>query len=269
MELVMFTKHLKRTGGLDLEAAADRMADWGFDGADLTVRPGGYVDPADVEAALPAAVDTLSERGLSVPMATTSVTGADEDHAEAVFRAAADCGIDRLKLGYWRYDGFGTLREGLAAMRADLDGLEELGAEHGVTPCVHVHSGDFLSANAAVLWSLLEDRDPDRLGAYLDPGHMAVEGGLSGWEQGLDLLADRARLLAVKDFAWRRAEGDREWGVETVPLEEGLVPWERAFDHLRESGYDGPVSLHSEYDWPFDDLAAQTGRDLEYVRELL
>jgi sugar phosphate isomerase/epimerase len=268
-DVVMFTKHLKRTGGLDLSTAADRLSEWGFDGADLTVRPDGYVDPTevDVETALPDAVETLEDRGLSVPMATTGVTGAGEAAAEPTFRAAAACGIDRLKLGYWRYDGFGTLREGLAAMADDLDGLAALGEDHGVTPCVHIHSGPYLSAEAGVLWTLLREHDPDRMGAYLDPGHMAVEGALGGWEQGMDLLGDHARLLAVKDFAWERADG--EWKRTAAELTDGLVPWERAFENLRTLDYDGPVSIHGEYDAPFEELVARTRRDLATVRDLL
>lgn len=268
VDVVMFTKHLKRTGGLALPTAADRLVEWGFDGADLTVRPGGYVDPTevDVETALPEAVETLEGRGLSVPMATTGVTGADEPAAEPTFRAAAACGIDRLKLGYWRYDGFGTMRDGLAAMADDLEGLAALGADHGVTPCVHIHSGSFLSAEAGVLWTLLREHDPDRLGAYLDPGHMAVEGGLGGWEQGLDLLGEHARLVAVKDFAWERTDG--EWTTTAAELTEGLVPWERAFEHLDTLDYDGPVSIHGEYDCAFDELVERTRRDLATVREL-
>jgi sugar phosphate isomerase/epimerase len=267
--VVMFTKHLKRTGGLDLPTAADRLVEWGFDGADLTVRPGGYVDPTevDVEAALPEAVETFESRGLRVPMATTGVTGADEAAAEPTFRAAAASGIDRLKLGYWRYDGFGTIRDGLDAMADDLEGLAALGEEYGVTPCVHIHSGAYLSAEAGILWSLLCEFDPDRLGAYLDPGHMAVEGGDGGWEQGMDLLSEHARLLAVKDFAWERT-GDG-WTRTAAELDEGLVPWERAFENLRQAGYDGPVSIHGEYDCGFDELVARTRRDLATVRELV
>jgi sugar phosphate isomerase/epimerase len=268
-EVVMFTKQLRRTGGLDLATAADRLIEWGFDGADLTVRPGGYVDPteADVEAALPEAVGILEDRGLSVPMLTTGVTGADEPAADPVFRTAAACGVDRLKLGYWRYDGFGTAEAGLATMADDLEGLAALGADHGVTPCVHIHSGSYLSAEAGVLWTLLREHDPDRLGAYLDPGHMAVEGGLGGWEQGLDLLGGHARLVAAKDFAWQR--GDDGWTTAAAELTEGLVPWERAFEHLDTVGYDGPVSVHAEYDCGFETLVARARRDLATVRELV
>ena len=59
-----------------------------------------------------------------------------------------------------------------------------------------------LSANPEVALMLLQDCDPNFLGAYIDPGHMTVEGGLSGWKMGIDLLAPYISLDAIKDFGW-------------------------------------------------------------------
>jgi len=264
MELVMFTKHLKRDGDLSLKDAGDLLVDVGFEGADLTVRPGGYVVPEDAAEALPCAVDLLESKGLSVPMITTALTDAGGDHAEAIFETADACGVPYMKLGYWRYDGFGTIEAGLSGMRADLDDIYELSADYEVTPAVHIHSGTFLSAAAPVLTDLLEDYDPDQLGAYVDFGHMVTEGGLSGWEMGLDLLAEKVRMVAVKDVGWFQTE--EGWERRIVPLSEGMVPWSTAFEHLEAVGFDGPVSLHSEYGHlSFDELLKQTREDFAHL----
>lgn len=263
----MFTKHLKRDGDLSLAEAADRLAEWGFDGADLTVRPGGYVDPAEAADRLPAAVETFRERGLSVPMFTTAITSADDEGAEAIFAAADDLGVERLKLGYWRYDGFGTLAEARAGMEADLDGIAALGEEHAVTPAVHVHSGSHLTAEATLLADVLSAYDPDAVGAYADPGHMTVEGALGGWELGLDALAERLEMVAVKDF--RLEETAEGWTKRTVPCGDGMVRWEAVFDALDRIDFDGPISVHGEYDLAFPELTANVRGDLTLVEDLL
>ena len=45
----------------------------GFDGVDLTVRPGGHVDPKRVTNDLPLFVDAIRHEGLTVPMITTEL----------------------------------------------------------------------------------------------------------------------------------------------------------------------------------------------------
>src|SRR5262245_33114812 len=112
MQLVMFSKHL---GTMPVPEAAAVIRELGFDGVDLTVRPGGHVLPEAVEAVLPAAVAALRDQGLAVPMITTGVTSAAQPEAEAIFHTAAAQGIRRLKLGYWPYRPFGELRAQLDA----------------------------------------------------------------------------------------------------------------------------------------------------------
>ena len=269
MKLIMFTKMLKNIGNITLEQAGDHMVGMGFDGADLTVREGGYVLPKDVGKDLPDAVDKLRSRGLDVPMITTSITDANESFARDTFKAASDCGIGYIKLGYWDYGGFGKAREQIRRMQNDLNGIYRLCEDYGVNATVHIHSGNYLSSSAVLLWMLLKDFDPTHLGAYIDPGHMAVEGGLTGWRMGMDLLRENTRIVAVKDFGWFRG-AHKGWRVEVVPLSEGLVPWVEVFQHLRTMGFDGPVSLHSEYEHlKLDELVHQTKSDLKYVREIL
>lgn len=259
MQRVMFSKML---GELSVAEAADRIAGLELDGVDLTVRPGGHVDPERVESALPRAVEACEAAGLTVPMITTAITDADEPTSRAIFETAEACGISYLKLGYWRYDGFETIDDGWAAMAADLRSLRELGEEFTVTPAVHTHSGSFLSAIPALIWDVLKEGSPSDLGIYVDPGHLCIEGGRSGWEQQLDLVGSHVAMVSVKDFVWRhREEG---WTTEWVGIGEGQVPWAAWADRLERIGFDGPVSLHSEYhELDVDALLARTAADRE------
>ncbi len=274
MHLLMFSKMLKDVGNLSVSESGDRIAEMGFDGVDLTVRPGGHVLPENVIEALPKAVEILESKGLIVPMITTSITDSKERYAEEIFKAASQCGVKFLKLGYWMYEGFGKLKWQIDKVRSQLEGIFELCAKYDVTAGIHIHSGDYLSANPAILWMLLGDYDPNKLGAYIDPGHMAVEGGLSGWKIGMDLLQEKIRMVAVKDFGWFREiddkTGQKTWVPRIVPLSEGLVPWQEVFGYLKKIGFDGPISIHSEYEnVDIGTLISQTKKDLDYIRRIL
>jgi sugar phosphate isomerase/epimerase len=276
MQWVMFSKHLAPYSIAEMGVVVRGL---GFDGVDLTVRPGGHVLPEEVGQALPAAVDTLQSVGLTVPMITTGVTDAAEPHAGLIFETAAACGITRLKLGYWSYQGFGTMRSLIDDCQRKMDGIEALAKRHGVRACIHIHSGNSASANAAVVAELLRNRDPAATGAYIDPGHMTAEGSISGWRQGMDLLAPYLALVAVKAMDWEKtkdpATGDAIWRTRMVPLREGAVRWREVFALLKQLAYDGPVSFHSEYqgshswrDLTVPELIEQTREDFAYIRSL-
>jgi len=275
MELIMFTKMLKNIGNLPLDQAADYISDIGFVGADLTVREGGYVLPEEAKRRLPEAVKILRSRRLTVPMITTNVIDAKKGHAKDIFMTASECGIKYIKLGYWQYEGFGKIKDQIEHVRSRiLKGIFELSEEYGVTAGIHIHSGDYLTANPAFLWMLLQDFNPDYLCAYIDPGHMAVEGGLSGWKMGIDLLQEHIRMVAVKNLGWFQEKdektGQKRWKARTVPLSEGLVPWPEVFGYLHNVGFDGPVSVHSEYEHlNLEDLIRQTTEDLAYLKGIL
>ena len=87
MQLLMFSKMLKNIGGLSVEEAGDYIANLGFDGVDLTVRPGGHILPREARSKLPEAIEILNSKGLSVPMITTNITSANEKYAEEIMKA--------------------------------------------------------------------------------------------------------------------------------------------------------------------------------------
>lgn len=134
----MFTKMLKNIGGLTLDQAGDYIADMGFERADLTVRESGYVLPEEAGKRLPVAIGILQSKGLRVPMITTSITDASEDYAEETIKTASECGVEFIKLGYWRYEGFGRIKGQIEKMEENLKGLYELSKEYDVTTAIHI-----------------------------------------------------------------------------------------------------------------------------------
>jgi sugar phosphate isomerase/epimerase len=277
MQFVLFTDNLSDLGIADACDAAKRA---GFDGLDLTVRPGGHVLPEAASTGLVEAKRAADAAGLALPMISTAVTDDDSPHAEAIFAAAAHDGIRLLKLGYWEYRPFGTLAAQLDEARSKLRRLAALGRKYRVLPCVHCHSGRFLAAGGPLLYLILKGFEPGEVGAYVDPMHMAIEGGRAGWEMGLDLVAPWLALVGIKNFRWlpgdRDAHGQQRWRWEYCPLADGQAPLPEFVAYLGRLKYDGVVSLHSEYKGETSfrrlstpELLDQSAADLRYLRSLI
>lgn len=258
----MFSKHLQE---LDFEQLGKVVSEMGFDGVDLTVRRNGHIEPENVKTHLPVAAKTVQKFKLSLSMITTGIIDASEPFALDIFATAAECGVKFIKLGYWRYFEFGSLREIVDAAKRSIEGIAELAKRYNICAVVHTHSGSFLTASPFVLAELLKDFDPEVVGAYVDSGHIFVEGGLMGWQQGLEVLADKIRVVACKDFAWFRENG--KWKVKVVPIGKGIVRWREFFACLRQMGFEGPISVHSEYEgWTTERVISQTRKDLSLLK---
>lgn len=273
MKYVMFAKHLQEW---PLEKAGAVVKSMGFDGLDLTVRTAGYVLPENVRTDLPKAVQTLADCGLEVPMMTSHIVDIETDHSRDVMATAAEVGVRELKLGYHTYQQFGEFRAAVDDAKRKLEGIAAAAAQYGVRGNLHVHSNNFVTANPAVIWWLLKDFDPAVLGAYIDPGHMVIEGGKDVWRQGLELLGDRANLMAVKSMGWFFCPDESRtgrWRDRMLPLPKGMVDWVRVWQCLDQLGFDGVVSLHSEYqgshswrDLSIDEVVDQTREDFAYLK---
>jgi sugar phosphate isomerase/epimerase len=250
----------------------------GLDGLDLTVRPGGHIEPADAPKTLPAAVQAARDQGVRIAMLSTAIVEPDKT-SEALLATAAEQGIDRVKLGYYRYKEFGTLVQRIDEVRKQLAAVAKMAAKHKVLPCVHVHSGETIPGSGTIAYLLLMGFDPQELGAYVDPMHMTIEGGNDGWRQALDLLAPWIAISSLKNCKWittgRDSHGQQLWATRKCPLEDGVCPLPRYFATLGKIGYHGLFTLHSEYSdrnsWKVLNAQVclyQTRLDLEYVKSI-
>ncbi len=277
MQFVLFTDNL---ADLSVEQACRAAKQAGFDGLDLTLRPGGHVLPENAEMGLAEARRIADAEGVTVPMISTGVVDIDSPHAEAIIAAAAHYGARQVKLGYWPYEPFGSLSVQLDEARKKLERVARLAAKYHVLPCVHCHSGRLIAAGGPMLYLVLKGFAPGEVGAYIDPMHMTIEGGVSCWELGLDLLAPWIALVGVKNFRWyaaeRDARGQQRFNWQYVPLADGQAPLPEFMGYLRQLKYDGVVSLHSEYKGASSfrrlstpELVAQSAADLKFLTTLL
>lgn len=268
---------------LDVEALGEKIAALGYDGIDLCVRPGHLITPDNVAARLPEAVEKWRQMGLDCPSVAAPVdfNDAQTPAAERLYAACATAGVGHIKIGYWYYaegDDFWALMD---QARRGLEGFAALSRRYGVKTCCHTHSGPCLGSNAAGLMHLIGGFAPQEVGAYIDFGHLALDGEDAA--MAIALVRRHLALVGVKD-GHQRPQPDKTppYGPAFARLGAGSVDWRRVLGLLRKAGYDGALLVHTEYD--FDEsiirqvgfagrvpegLEAQARGDAAYLRRLL
>lgn len=271
--IAIFSKHLQ---WLAIPAMADAAKEVGFDAVDLTVRPGGHIEPERALAELPRAAEEIRKRGLELGMITTAITSVETPHAESILRGAAAAGVKHFRFGGWKYEARAP-RQAIEFYRGVARRLAKLAAGYGLCGMYHTHSGT--GEFGAAIWDIYEtlrDLDGQHLGINYDIGHATVEGGYGGWEISAKLCRDYMRGIAVKDFVWaKNARG--EWRPRWCPLGEGMVNLKAFLARHRAP----VIQMHFEYPmggaehgarvitWSRDQVLEAMRRDLERLRPLV
>lgn len=267
--LCVFSKHFPELGWKELASTVKGL---GFDGIDLTVRKGGHVLPEKAATDLPAAVEIIRNAGLSVPMITTEVLSATPA-AKDIFAAAGKLSIPYLKPGYYRYK-FADVRRELEETGRQFSELAELAKQSGVRVGYHNHA-DYVGAPIWDITKILDALDPKWTGYYFDICHAVTEGGGAGWRIAFNLVAPRLFMIAIKDFFWEKT-ASKGWRRTMCPLGQGMVDWQAYFKLLAQSKFQGPISLHVEYEIPGatlkerqENTIAAIKRDFEFLKARL
>ena len=250
----VFSKHLQY---LDYRALAETVAEAGFDGIDLTVRPGGHVLPERVADDLPRAVEAARAAGLSVPMITTAILSAAEPHAESILATAGMLGVRDYRMGWLPYDRARGILGTLETLASPLRELATLNERCRIRGGYQNHAGANVGSAVWDLHLLLKQVGSPWLGCQYDIRHATVEGA-SSWPNGLRLVAPFVHTVDVKDCRWARTE--KGWQVENVPIGEGAVDFAAFFRVLGELRLRVPVSAHFEYPFPAEGSTAERRR---------
>lgn len=258
----IFSKHLSKIEYTDLGAIAKEL---GFDGVDLTVRPGGHVNPQMTAVDLVRAIESIRGAGIDVPMITTSLTSPNDPTARPILALSGRSKVSFFKLGYWKYAPGQDILGQLANVRRDVYGLVSIGRQYGIGAGFHNHSGYNVGEAVWDTQNIIGEMDPRWVGFYFDPCHATAEGGEAGWDISLRLALPRLKMVAIKDFYWAKVNG--KWIMQMCPLGEGMVNWQKFFATIARAGFTGPISMHMEYT-PKDELNA-IRKDLEFLRKQL
>ena len=242
--LCLFSKSVPQLNWRELAQSTKRA---GFDGVDLTVRPGGHVLPERAATDLPKAVAAIREEGVKVPMITTALLSADDPTAGPIISTASKLSIPYLKPGYYKYKLVNVLEEVNQAGR-QFRGLVNLAKDHGIQVGYHNHPRYIGEA----IWDMarvIEPLDPHWCGFYFDLCQATMEGGVSGWRVATNLVMPRLKMVAAKDFLWKKT-GPHEWRPVTCPMGQGMSNWKEFLHLLAQSDFHGPISLQQEFEIP-------------------
>lgn len=240
LKVHIFSKHLQFLNYRDLAHAA---AEMGFDGIDLSVRPGGHVEPDRVEEDLPKVTDEMKKAGLAPSLMTTSVNAADNATDNKLLTTASKLGYKDYRMNWYNYPGDKAMPEALAEFGARLKALGELNNELGLKGYYQNHAGPNVGSNIWEIYEMLKDADKDHIGAQYDIRHAMVEGS-QNWENGLKLIRPYIHNISLKDFRWKN---DGKENVQDVPIGEGVINFNHYFKLIRQYNINVPVSLHIEY----------------------
>ncbi len=240
MSISIFSKHLH---WLNFEDMAALVANIGFDGIDLTVRPGGHVMPENVSRDLPLAVKAIQKAGLKVHSITTDIKTVDQPFTVDILRTASQLGITNYRMGWFNYDRKIGVMENLALFKEDFAALAALNERYKIQGNYQNHT-DRYGNSIWDLWLGLKDFNPAYLSSQFDIRHATIDGA-EAWPIHLELLKTHIGSMAIKDFNWKKVSG--KWVKENVPLGQGMVDFNKYFGLVKQYALNVPLSLHYEY----------------------
>jgi sugar phosphate isomerase/epimerase len=278
MKLPNFHLFSKVLQFLDFAELPDTAAALGFNCLDLTVRPGGHVDPENFERDLPALISAMNDTGLSCEMMVTNIVSTENRRDFDLLALARSLGVKSYRMGGLRYDESIHPAESVEQYGRQMAALAEWNREIGITGMYQNHSG--AARFGAAIWDLylvLKDLDPDYIGCQFDVRHAVTDGGLM-WPDSFRLMKPYIRSLAFKDFKWATVDG--EWKMVSTAIGQGMIEFGRYFRMLKDAGMDYPVSLHCEYNLggaekgrkeptkPKNEILAAIKQDVDTVKRL-
>ena len=236
----------------------------GVDGCDLSVEPGGHVNPQQQDFHLMRAVEAITGVGLDVPVITTAYTSLADPTIRNVAGICGEMGVPVFKPGHWKYTAGTEIEARLAEVQRDLAGLASLARAVNMALAIQNLAGENVGEAVWDIHMMIRGTDPRTVGYDFDVGSATAEGGLGGWSVALRLALPRLKMVTARDFVWSK-DASGAWRMTPCPLGEGMVDWPKFFAVLARARFAGPISIQMDYQ-PKDELAA-IRHDVDFVRK--
>ncbi len=220
----------------------------GFDGIDITVMPGGLVEPSLAPVDEVRAFESIHGSGLEAPVVTTGLTTPYDPWCRTVLALAGRTGVGLAKCG--------LNRSNLAAQsRREAAGLVYAGREYKIAVLVIAGaSGVEMSLQDAR--SFLAVLDPEWSGLALRSNVFAEGSGVT--DDQIRGSLSQVKAVIASDFAEGRTREPR-------PLGQGSVDFSRMFGLLARAGFSGPVTVERAY--KTSDEPGALAKDAEFARK--
>ena len=241
----------------------------GVDGCDLSVQPGGHVNPlgtADLTFMhMMRSVEAITGVGLEVPVITTAFTSLKDPNIQVVMQGCAQMGVPLFRAGRWKYSPGTEIEARLVEVQRDIAGLAALARAVKMAVAIQNVAGDFVGEAIWDTHMIIRSMDPRLVGYAFDSGYATAEGAAGGWEIALRLALPRLKMVTARDFYWAKDGG--AWNMTPCPLGEGMVPWPKILATLANARFTGPISIEVAYDRKDDVSAIQ--HDVGFMQKLV
>ena len=236
----------------------------GVDGCDLSVQPGGHVDPAHANLDLMRAVEAITGVGLDVPVITTACTALTDPTIRTIAAVCGEMGIPLMRSGIWSYSPVVEPEARLLEVQRDLAGLAALARAVNMTVAVPNVAGNHVGAGYWDMQMIMRGMDPASVGYDFDIGYATEEGAGGSWRTALRAARPRLKMVTVRDFVWSK-DASGQWKAMPCPLGEGAVDWQTLFTTLAAARFVGPISVTLDYA-PKEELSA-IRHDVDFIRK--
>ena len=222
---------IKYIQSLSYEELASKLAAMGFDGAEVTVRRGGYIAPEAAADELPKLAEVFQQHGLKISILTTDIEGPDSPHAESILTSASKLSIKRYRMGFCRYDLKAPIGPQLESFKPQFSDLAAMNREQKVTGLYQNHAGaKYLGATFWDLEKVLRDIPAQEIACIFDIRHAVAEGS-SAWPIYYDIIKPHIAALSIKDFKW---ELKKETGQATFASPCATGDWPSGSEEVSE-----------------------------------
>jgi L-ribulose-5-phosphate 3-epimerase len=229
---------------LNWKEACNLAAETGFDGIDYTVRPEGHVLPEKVESDLPAAINAAKSAGINTHIITTAIAAPNDPYADKILSTASKLGVRYYRMNWLEYDRSKSIVNNLDKFMTQFKNLAALNKKYGITGDYQNHTGAHFGSPVWDLFHVVESLDPDWTGSQYDIRHATCEGA-NCWTLGLELIHPYIHTLVIKDFYWRKVDG--QWVDFNCPVGEGMTDFTGFFSMIKKFGVTATITMHFEY----------------------
>ena len=248
---------------LSLEEQASLLQRLGFDGVEWRVRRvpdeqrgKGFSEwgehkndltPENFAANAARMKKVAADHGLAIAAIASNAPADDLEQVKLLAAGAQACGTPFIRVGCPQgFDGSRNYNdlydEAVRAYGAVLDAI----AAFGVKAALEIHAGT-IHPSASLAHRIVSNFDPARVCVIFDPNNM-VSDGFETTEVALDLLGPYLGHVHVgghKPVEKGRDEktGTVEWDWPGVPMAEGLYDFRRLLKKLKETNFQGFISI--------------------------
>jgi L-ribulose-5-phosphate 3-epimerase len=258
--LIAFSQNLSQ---IEYPELGDIVKQMGFEGVDLTVRPGGHIEPRLANVDLVRAFEVMDGNGLLVPVITTAITTPMDRTAVPVIALSGMSKVPLFRPGDWPYGAANNIMNRLGEVQREFFGLVNVGRQYKIAGAFYNSTGDAVGASVWDIQRILEPLEPAWAGFYFDICNATAHGGTGSWEISLRLALPRLKAVAVQDFTWEKQNG--KWQMTKCPLGQGMVDWPKFFQMLAQANFTGPVTLMADY--KSKDGPSALVADLQFARK--